>query len=164
MQLFKHAGVMKGSNRFRRFRLAGLAISAAVLMIAVLSGFTKLLTPITTYTGIPASRLAEVYQRAYARVGMTVVSVTTDDAVKNPDGTSFTIKSYSFSYPSEAKRHDKTGGTVFSIGASTRNGICIKCDITRTSYWGDPKADEKATNEIRRLLGKSVPVIPTDPT
>jgi hypothetical protein len=115
-------------------------------------------TPVTRYTDIPYEKLVAVYQSAYAHVGMTQVEVISVRSGNLEDGTLSTIKDYSFSYPPRVKDR-KTGGTIFGVIALTKDGICIECNITRIGYWAGPAADLKATNEIKRILGKSAPVI-----
>jgi hypothetical protein len=145
-----------------RYERKALALVTTIATYILLCGFMKPITPVTSYTGIPYAKLVAVYQSAYAHVGMTQVEVTSVQSENLEDGTLSTIKDYSFSYPPGAK-HRKTGGTIFGVIALTKDGICVECNITRTGYWADPAADLKATNEIKRILGKSVPVIITTP-
>jgi hypothetical protein len=131
-----------------------MAITASTL----LCGFTKPLTPVTSYSGVSYAKLVKVYQHAYGRIGMTKVEVVSEPSVNLSDGTKSTFEDYTFSFPSGAKSR-KVGGTEFGITSLTKNGMCIKCDITRTTYWGD-EPDKNAAEEIKRALGKSVPFEP----
>lgn len=138
-----------------RILIAMATLPAALLLCA----FMKPQLPETIYDGTRHSALIETYQRAYERVGMTKMKVVTEDTSKAPDGTVSTIKTYTFACPSMHGSHEEPCSTTFSISASVKDDICRDCRITRTSYSGTPVADEKATAEIRRVLGKSVPSV-----
>lgn len=149
------------SDHIGSVQRAGLALVTAVTVFALLCGFTKPLTPITSYGGIRYAKLVSVYERAYGHIGMTEVKVDSEPDVKLSDGTTSTFASITLSYPSGAQ-HGKIGGTEFGITVLLKNGMCIKCDMTRTTYWGD-LPDKKATDEIEHALGRSVPFEPGSP-
>ena len=144
-----------------RPRLLGgsrIVIAAGALpFLLLLCAFQKPQLPQTIYGGTRYSVLIETYRHAYARAGMAKMTVVEDFSSKAPDGTVSTIRTYTFACPSAHGNRVEPCSTTFSISASVKNGICGDCRITRTSYVGDPAADEKATAEIRRVLGKSVP-------
>lgn len=129
------------------------ALPAALLLCAVM----KPQLPETIYDGTHYSTLIETYQRAYGRAGMTKMKVVTEATSNGPDGTVSTVKSYTFACPAVPGSRSDPCSATFSISAFVKDDICRDCRITRTSYSGDPAADEKAMTEIRRVLGKSVP-------
>jgi hypothetical protein len=131
--------------------------TAALPAVLLLCAFMQPQLPETIYDGIHHSTLIETYRRAYEHIGMTRMKVVTEATSKAPDGTVSTVKTYTFACPSVPGSHADPCSTTFSISASVKDDICRDCRITRTSYSGDPVAYEKATAEIRRVLGKSVP-------
>jgi hypothetical protein len=142
-----------------RLRKAGrtVIVTSALPAALLLCAFMKPQLPETIYDGTHYSTLIQTYQRAYGRAGMTKMKVITEATSNGPDGTVSTVKTYTFACPSLPGSHAEACGTTFTISASVKDDICRDCRITRTSYSGDPAADEKATAEIRRVLGKSVP-------
>jgi hypothetical protein len=148
------------SSRDRRSEAGRIVTATATLpAVLLLCAFMKPQLPETIYDGTRHSTLIETYQRAYERAGMTKMKVVTEATSKAPDGTVSTVKTYTFACPSVPGGHAEPCGTTFTISASVKDDICRDCRITRTSYSGDPSADEKATAEIRRVLGKSVPSV-----
>lgn len=142
-----------------RLRKAGrtVIVTSALPAALLLCAFMKPQLPETIYDGTHYSTLIETYQRAYGHAGMTKMKVVTEGASKAPDGTVSTIKTYIFACPAVPGSRSDPCGATFSISAFVKDDICRDCRITRTSYSGDPAADEKATTEIRRVLGKSIP-------
>src|SRR5690242_7595385 len=142
-----------------RLRKAGrtVIVTSALPAALLLCAFMKPQLPETIYDGTHYSTLIETYQRAYGRAGMTKMKVVTEATSNGPDGTVSTVKSYTFACPAVPGSRSDPCSATFSISAFVKDDICRDCRITRTSYSGDPAADEKATTEIRRVLGKSVP-------
>ncbi|WP_431637033.1 hypothetical protein ACQVBX_05700 [Dyella sp. KULCS107] len=142
-----------------RLRKAGrtVIVTAALPAVLLLCAFMKPQLPETIYDGTHYSTLIETYQHAYEHAGMTNMKVVTEATGKAPDGTVSTVKTYTFACPAVPGSHSDPCSATFSISASVKDDICRDCRITRTSYSGDPAVDEKATTEIRRVLGKSVP-------
>lgn len=140
----------------RRSAAAAFALPA----VCLLCGFMKPQLPQTIYDGTRYSVLIETYKHAYAQVGMTKMEVITEGESKAQDGTVSAVRTYSFSCPSSSVHHETPCGTTFSISASVKDDVCHDCRVTRTSYSGDPLDDEKATAEIRRVLGRSPPAMP----
>lgn len=142
-----------------RLRKAGrtVMVTSALPAALLLCAFMKPQLPETIYDGTHYSTLIETYQRAYGRAGMTKMKVVTEATSNGPDGTVSTVKSYTFACPAVPGSRSDPCSATFSISAFVKDDICRDCRITRTSYSGDPAADEKATTEIRRVLGKSVP-------
>ena len=141
-------------------RHRSVAAAFALLAVCFLCGFVTPQLPETIYDGSRYSVLIETYRHAYAQVGMTKMEVITEGESEAQDGTMSAVRTYSFSCPSPSTRHETPCATTFSISASVKDDVCHDCRVTRTSYSGDPLDDEKATAEIRRVLGRSPPAVP----
>jgi len=135
------------------FRMAAgtLAMAAGFL----LCGFMKPQLPQTIYDGTHYDALIAAYEHAYVAVGMTTVKIVSEAESRESDGTVRTVKTFTFSCPKSPKLSEDTCSVSFSISAAVKGGICQDCRVTRTSYVGDPAADEKALREVRKALGKA---------
>lgn len=156
MRLPKKTKLQPSTGGRRRSVAAAFALSA----VCFLCGFVKPQLPQTIYDGTRYSVLIETYKHAYAQVGMTKMEVVTEGESKAQDGTVSAVRTYSFSCPSSSTHHKTPCGTTFRISASVKDDVCHDCRVTPTSYSGDPLDDEKATAEIRRVLGRSPPAMP----
>ncbi len=126
--------------------------------ILLLCGFRPV-TPTVTYTHLPFSKVIGVYRDAYAHAGMRHMTVTTESRQRYADGSTDFIGTYGFSYPASALKNGKSGGIVFSVRALLKHGTCIECSFSCRFYTADPAADGKATVEIKRRLGQSLPAV-----
>lgn len=137
-----------------------VATGASVLTASLmLCGFTKPQLPETIYDGARYSALLSTYKHAYAAVGMTSAKIAIEAQNRGADGATLTILTLSLSCPKSRKASEAPCSAEFSIRAVIKGDICHDCRVTRTSYAGDPTADEKASREIRKTLGKSVPAL-----